>query len=132
MSRVANIHPNIPPTHPRPPNQTLEFDEYEDGSDTMVIDNDFKIKELIGLSKYSILYTNIRSLSKNIHSLRYLASELSPDFISLTEVFDPLSKYVRLQNYHDVILQTRTKSIGGGLGLYIRSCYTYSMIDRIN
>ena len=111
------MHPNIPPTHPSPPTQKFEFDEYEGGSDAMVIDNDLKIKEIAELSKYSILYTNIRSLSKNIHSLRYLARELSPDFISLTEVFDPLSKYVRLQNYHEVILKTRTKSIGGGLGL---------------
>ena len=85
------------------------------------------------LSKHSILYTNIRSLSKNIIQLRSLARELDPDFIMLTEIFNPLKKYVKINNYHDNITKVRnTSTFGGGLAIYIKSCYPYAMDDKIN
>ena len=104
------------------------LDEKDDHTDDTVIYDDIYIKEQMKLSKHSILYTNIRSLSKNIIQLRSLARELDPDFIMLTEIFDPLKKYVKINNYHDVITKVRnTSTFGGGLAIYIKSCYPFAM-----
>ena len=72
-------------------------------------------------------------MSKNIIQFRGLARELNPDFIMLTEIFNPLKKYVKINNYHDVITKVRnTSTFGGGLAVYIKSCYPYVMDDKIN
>ena len=77
--------------------------------------------------------TNIRSLTKIIDQLRNLVTEISPDFISLVEVFNPLSKYVRIPKYHEPIIRTRQRmKLGGGTCLYIRDCYTFETLDIIN
>ena len=62
-----------------------------------------------------MITTNIRSLTNKIDQLRDLAYELKPDFISLVEVYNPLSKYVKINEFHEPVIKTRQNSkLGGG------------------
>ena len=52
-----------------------------------ILFDDQVISDEISQHRYSLLSTNIQSLSKNIHHLRDLVGELKPDFVSLVEIF---------------------------------------------
>jgi len=68
----------------------------------------------------------------NIIHHRNLAREFDSDFISLNETFNPLPNYVKIVDYHDVILKNRHNSSWGGCGFYLKSKYSYSMVDKMN
>ena len=108
------------------------LDEKNDIFENRIVDDDNYIRRQKNMFKYTLLYSNIRSLSMNIIHLRNLARELDPDFKSLTETFNPLPNYVKIVDYHDVILKNRHNSSWGGCGFYLKSKYSYSMVDKIN
>ena len=97
-----------------------------------IITSDKIIMKKMSQFKYSLLSVNIRSLTKNIHHLRQLVGKLNTDFISLSEIFHPLKSYVRIPGYHDIIMRTRESKLGGGCGLYVKSKYTFTLLDDIN
>ena len=75
------------------------LDEKNDIFENRIVDDDNYIRRQKNMFKYTLLYSNIRSLSMNIIHLRNLAKELDPDFISLTETFNPLPNYVKIVDY---------------------------------
>ena len=48
------------------------------------------------------------------------------------KIFNPLKNYVKIPGYHDLISRNRSNSNYGGVGLYIKSNYSFSLIDSLN
>ena len=84
-------------------------------------------------SKYNMVSFNIRSLTKNIMTLRDTVKKINTDIIGLQEIWHPHVGFVKIEGYKDLIMKTRPDGKrGGGLGFYLKKHFTYKNIDEIN
>ena len=61
-----------------------------------------------------------------------LANDVHCDVMMLSEIWNPSIPYVKINNYHEIVIKTRQKLSGGGVGLYIRSNLLFSMNQDVN
>ena len=134
-------HPSLPsPSHPSLPilsnlshNDSLNTpnDIVKNSKNTIYINND-EIKKEIKQSKFSILSFNIRSLTKNIMTLKDTVKTLDTDIIGLQEIWNPHAGFVKIDGYKDIIMKKRSGKRGGGLGFYLRNDMAYKTLDDVN
>ena len=83
-------------------------------------------------NKYSILSTNVRSLSKNHSELAQIARKYKPDVIVLSEIWNPHPGAAHLNGFHEIKMKTRLSTIGGGVGLYFSKKHKFEMLENLN
>ena len=108
----------------------LSIDRYE--SDKKILLNDDQIKLKTEANKYSAVSVNIRSLNRNIDQLRSIMSKIQPDFVLLSEIFNPHEGFVASKNYHKIEMNTRVNRRGGGVGIFVNSKYKYEPLTKLN
>ena len=93
---------NKPYPTPPPPS---EFDDEVIMSANKLWTNDAEIHKVMS-NKYSILSTNVRSLSKNHSKLAQIAKKYRPDVIVLSKIWNPHPGAAR---FHEIIMKTRLR-----------------------
>ena len=88
----------------------LSIDRYE--SDKKILLNDDQIRSKTEAHKYSAVSVNIRSLNRNIDQLRSIMSKIQPDFVLLSEIFNPHEGFVASKNYHKIEMNTYLSVLG--------------------
>ena len=88
-------------------------------------------------NSFLIICVNIRSLSNplNFSKLESFVYNLNPkpDIIAVTETWiqnNSPGPYCYLENYN-FISNSRKITKGGGVGLYIKNCYKFDLIDEL-
>ena len=85
--------------------------------------------------KFSVYSQNIRSINNKIDDIQELLSEIETEKFSFSILlFQEIwaannAQTTRLENYQDIILQTREGKRGGGLGIYLKQNLSYEIID---
>ena len=127
----------LTPSLPYPPitsssslSSLLSIDRYV--SDKKILLNDDQIKSKTELNKYSAVSLNIRSLNRNIDQLKSIMSKIQPDFVLLSEIFNPHEGFVASKNYHKIEMNTRVNRKGGGVGIFVNSKYKYEPLTKLN
>ncbi len=88
--------------------------------------------------KFSVYSHNIRSLNNKIDDIQELLSEIGSEKFSFSILlFQEIwaaknAQTTRLENYQDIILQTREGKRGGGLGIYLKQNLSYEIIDELS
>ncbi len=88
--------------------------------------------------KFSVYSHNIRSLNNKIDDIQELLSEIESEKFSFSILlFQEIwaaknAQTTRLENYQDIILQTREGKRGGGLGIYLKQNLSYEIIDELS
>ena len=88
--------------------------------------------------KFSVYSHNIRSLNNKINDVQELLSELDTENFSFSVLlFQEIwaannAQTNRLENYQDIILQTREERRGGGLGIYLKQNLRYEIINELS
>ena len=98
------IFPTNPPPLPQP-----DIYRVNTSFNTIETDDD-KITKHISNYKYSILSTNIRSLTRHLTELKTIINNLETDVIALQEIWNPHAGYVNIQNYHKIEMKKREKN----------------------
>ena len=102
-------HPSLPILSNLSHNDSLNTpnDIVKNSKNTIYINND-EIKKEIKQSKFSILSFNIRSLTKNIMTLKDTVKTLDTDIIGLQEIWNPHAGFVKIDGYKDIIMKKRS------------------------
>ena len=108
LANPSIFQPPTPPTNP-PPLPQPNIYRVNTSSNTIETDDE-KIKEHIIKNKYSILSTNIRSLTKHLTELKTIVSNLETDIIALQEIWNPHAGYVSINNYHKIEMKKEKTS----------------------
>ena len=119
---------NKPKPTPPPPS---EFDDEVSMSSNKLWTNDAEIHKVMS-NKYSILSTNVRSLSKNHSELAQIARKYRPDVIVLSEIWNPHPGAAHLNGFHEIKMKTRLSTKGGGVGLYFSKKHKFEMLENLN
>ena len=88
--------------------------------------------------KFSVYSQNIRSINNKIDDIQELLSEIETEKFSFSILlFQEIwaannAQTTRLENYQDIILQTREGKRGGGLGIYLKQNLSYEIIDELS
>ena len=91
----------------------------------------------INNANFTFLNLNIRSLTKNIQSLRDLLELIQPknkkiDVICLTEIWKLNDAMYDIEGYHGPIANTRKDRQGGGVALYINKNLDFNYIEELS
>ena len=124
------FQPPTPPTNPLPLPQPNIY-RVNTSSNTIETDDEI-IKEQVRKNQYSILSTNIRSLTKHLTELKTIVSNLETDIIALQEIWNPHAGYVSINNYHKIEMKKRENKRGGGVALYIKKDIKYELHKKLN
>ena len=103
------------------------LDQDQEGSNYKTCMND-NLKDVI-------MFQNMRSLRGNYNNLRDLINQLTnlPSLIAMTEIWSPHPWQQNLQGFSKLISIERpgkSSNKGGGVGCYIRSDLTYTLIEQ--
>ena len=124
------FQPPTPPNNPIPLPQPNTY-RVNTSSNTIVTDDE-TITQHIRNHKYSVLSTNIRSLTKHLTELKTIVSNIETDVIALQEIWNPHAGYVSINNYHKIEMKKREKKRGGGVALYIKKDIKYELHKKLN
>ena len=119
-------------THPDPI-PLIPIDGITIKSSDKILNNNSNIIKKIEEYRFSILSINLMSLTKNITNLKILTQEIQTDLINVQEIRNPHSDYVKIDNFHNIIMKTRPgNKLGGGVGLYLNKRHKYTLHETIN
>ena len=96
-----------------------------------IIFDDEKITKIVS-NNFIIASLNAQSLRKNFKNLKIINDSLKFDIITITETWNPSIPLVKLEGYHDLILKTRARGRGGGVGIYLKSNLSFSLNKDFN
>ena len=140
MSTILSFPPQIPKKAPipSPPPDSIEeeelgFNEYVNKSSEEICMNDEIIKTKINQNEFSIVSTNIWSLTKHLNQLEQIIENLKPDIICLSEVWKPHEKYVKIKGYNNIITKLRPPGVrGGGVAIYVSKRLKYERVQILD
>jgi hypothetical protein len=71
--------------------------------------NDNELHNKIKENRFTLFSKNIRSLTKNLIELNFIAQKFEPDVLTVQEIWKPYGPFVTINNYHEIIMNPDDK-----------------------
>ena len=97
-----------------------------------IITSEKEIQTKVKECNYSLLTSNVRSLTRNFSEFENIVNNMKPNFICISETWNIHKGFVNLNNYHEIITRVRKNKRGGGVGIYVNKQYKFKTNDQIN
>ena len=75
-------------------------------------------------NRFSLMNLNIQSLNGHFQMLESVIQDIKIDILVLSEIWQAVPEYSKLQGYHEPTFKTRDKKRCGGTGIYIKDTIT--------
>ena len=93
--------------------------------------NDNELHNKIKENRFTLFSKNIRSLTKNLIELNFIAQKFEPDVLTVQEIWKPYGPFVTINNYHEIIMNPRRQGKnGGGTAIYVHKRNKYKKVNK--